>query len=42
MVLPVLKDAIRDPETGVSADIAREVGMNSVKVPESFVSIRGH
>lgn len=39
MVLPILNEAIRNPDTGVNGDIAREIGMKSVEVPASFVSL---
>lgn len=37
MVLPENDDAIHDPETGISADRLREVGLASVEVPSGFV-----
>lgn len=39
MVLPIINEAIRDPDTGVNGEIAREIGMKSVEVPASFVSL---
>ena len=38
MVLPVSANATRNPDTGVSIDILKNVGRASVEVPEGFVS----